>query len=85
MRPFRNHHPFIVLAVWVVCLHGCSPALIPFDEHVPAQVLSYIGAPPVVDARARFRAIFCELFNRNRQHLGLTGGCDDCLWRLYCF
>jgi hypothetical protein len=82
LRPFLNHHPFVVLATWVVCLHGCGPALIPFDEHVPAQVLSYIGAPPIADARARFRAIFCELFNRHRQHLGLTGGCDDCLWRL---
>jgi hypothetical protein len=74
--------PVVLMTVWVIWLLGCGPALIPFDEHVPAQVLSYIGAPPVYDARPRFRAIFCQLLDRNRQRLGLTVGCDEWLWRL---
>ncbi|MBC2712077.1 MAG: hypothetical protein HGJ94_14165 [Desulfosarcina sp.] len=61
---------------------GCGPALIPFDKNVPAQALSYIGAPPIYDARMRFRGIFCELLNDNRQRLDLKVGCDDFLWRL---
>jgi hypothetical protein len=61
--PFRLY----LMAAWLVCFGGCRPALIPFDEHVPAQALSTIGAPPVHDARARFREIFCELLDRNRQ------------------
>ena len=30
----------------------------------------------------RFREIFCELLNDNRQRLDLNIGCDDYLWRL---
>jgi hypothetical protein len=56
--------------------------LVPFDENVPAQALSYFGAPPVYDARVRFREIFCKLLDENRQRLELEVGCDDYLWRL---
>jgi hypothetical protein len=72
--------------VWIVgllvLLCDCSPALKPFNADVPAQVLSYVGAPPVNDARVRFREIFCELLNRNRTALGLDVACEDYLWRL---
>ena len=61
---------------------GCYSASIPFDANVPAQALSYIGAPPVDDARMRFRQIFCELLNNNQERLGLRVECDDYLWRL---
>jgi hypothetical protein len=40
----------IWLAALLVFSYGCGPVLIPFDSNVPAQVLSYIGAPPVTDA-----------------------------------
>ncbi len=70
------------LAALFIFSYGCGPALIPFDTNVPAQALSYIGAPPVYDARMRFREIFCELLNDNRQRLDLNIGCDDYLWRL---
>ena len=75
-------YPITLLAALVVLFCGCGPALIPFDKNVPAQALSHIGAPPVHDARARFREIFCELLDRNRQRPCMTDGCDDCLWRL---
>jgi hypothetical protein len=82
LKGFRDRFALLVLVVCVVWLHGCRLVLIPFDEHAPAQVLTYIGAPPVYDARPRFRAIFCELLNRARHRLGLTVACDDWLWRL---
>jgi pimeloyl-ACP methyl ester carboxylesterase len=54
----------------------------PFDEKMPALVVTYVGAPPVHDARTRFRQIFCGLLAQNRERLGLTIECDDYLWRL---
>jgi hypothetical protein len=77
-RPYR----FSYLAAFILLFCGCRAALIPFDEKVPAQALSYIGAPPVFDARVRFREIFCELLDENRQRRGLKIECDDYLWRL---
>jgi len=82
LKRFPNPYRLSCLAAFVLLFCGCSPALIPFDEKVPAQALSYIGAPPVFDARVRFREIFCELLDDNRQRLGLKIGCDDYLWRL---
>jgi hypothetical protein len=82
VKPFCCPYRLFLIAAWAVWVGGCRPALIPFDEHVPAQALSTIGAPPVHDARARFREIFCELLDRNRQRPCMTDGCDDCLWRL---
>lgn len=82
MKRFPNPYPFLFLAAVFLLLCGCRPALTPFDENVPAQALIYIGAPPVSDARMRFREIFCELLNENRQRLDLKVGCDDHLWRL---
>lgn len=82
MGRFPNPYLLSFLAALFVFSHGCGPALIPFDNNIPAQALSYIGAPSVYDARARFRAIFCELLDRNRQQLCMMDGCDDCLWRL---
>ena len=82
MKRFPLPYQFSCLAAFILLFCGCPPALIPFDEKVPAQALSYIGAPPVYDARMRFREIFCELLDNNRQRLGLKIGCDDYLWRL---
>lgn len=73
----------LVLAYfWLSCIGGCRPALVPFDEHVPAHALSYIGAPPFEDARGRFRSILCALHDRLSQRICLGSGCDDYLWRL---
>ncbi|MGD9309594.1 MAG: hypothetical protein PVG51_10675 [Desulfosarcina sp.] len=56
--------------------------MVPFDENVPAHALSYVGAPPVADARMRFRAIFCELMDRNRARLDVAFECNQYLWKL---
>ena len=72
----------VMLVALSVLLQACQPRLVPFNENVPAQTLSYLGAPPVVDARVRFREILCELLEQNRQRLGLKVECDDYLWRL---
>ena len=82
MKAFLLPYRFSCLAAVVLLFCGCYAPLIPFDEKVPAQALSYIGAPPVFDARERFREIFCELLDENRQRLGLKIECDDYLWRL---
>jgi hypothetical protein len=82
MGRFPNPYLLSSLAALFVFSHGCGPALIPFENNVPAQALSYIGAPPVYDDRMRFRGIFCELLKDNRQRLDLKVGCDDYLWRL---
>ena len=78
--PFPYH--CVILVVLSVLLQACQPRLVPFNENVPAQTLSYLGAPPVVDARVRFREILCGLLDRNRQRLGLDVECDNYLWRL---
>lgn len=82
MKPLLGLYPFCCLAALAGFFCGCSPPLTPFDANVPAQVLTYVGAPPVKDARMRFREIFCELLENNRKRLGLDVGCDDYLWRL---
>jgi len=66
----------------ILLLSGCGHALIPFDENVPAHSLSHIGAPPIEDARMRFRGIFCELLNRSSEHIDLENGCTEYLWKL---
>ena len=75
-------HPSIPIFALLILLLGCSPKLVTFDEKIPAQTLSYIGAPPVSDARGRFRAIFCELLNREQKVYNQQVGCDDYLWKL---
>lgn len=82
MKRFPTPYRISLLVTLVVLFGGCGPVLIPFDKNVPAQALSYIGAPPVHDARARFRTIFCELLSEDRQQVCMTDECDDCLWRL---
>lgn len=70
---------FPVLIVWFC---SCGQALIPFDENVPAHSLSYIGGPPIEDARIRFREIFCELLNEEQRRLDLEMRCTEFLWKL---
>lgn len=82
MTRFFQLFSFGIIVVFAFLLCGCGPTLIPFDEHVPAQALTYVGAPPIEDARVRFREIFCELLKTKRQQFGLAMGCDAFLWRL---
>ena len=82
MKRISIPHHFFCLAALSLLIGGCQPRLVPFNVNVPAQTLSFLGAPPVFDARLRFREIFCELLDDNRQRLNLKIGCDDYLWRL---
>jgi hypothetical protein len=70
------------LAAVFLLICACQRPLVPFNANVPAQVLSYVGAAPVCDARPRFREIFCGLLDANRQRLELKTECDTYLWRL---
>jgi hypothetical protein len=82
LKRFPKPYQFLFLAAVFLWSGGCRPAMMPFDKNVPAQALSYIGAPPVSDSRMRFREIFCELLDVNRLRFGLEVGCTDYLWRL---
>ena len=82
MKRITFLYQFLMLTALCVLFQGCQPRLVPFNENVPAQTLSYLGAPPVRDARVRFREILCQLLDSNRQRLGLEVECDDYLWRL---
>lgn len=72
----------MLMAVSLVLFCSCHPVLTPFNENVPAHTLTYMGAPPVSDARVRFREIFCELLRQSRQRHDLNVDCDSFLWRL---
>jgi len=48
---------------------------------LPATTLSVIGAPLVVDARTRFRALFCAVLSRSEPGTP-ERRCDELLWRL---
>jgi hypothetical protein len=61
---------------------GCGSASEVFNTNMPAYTLSYIGSPPLQDARMRFRKIFCELLASKRESLNLNIDCEDFLWRL---
>jgi len=72
----------ILIGVTIIGIVGCGSASEVFDVNIPAYTLSYIGAPPLQDARMRFREIFCELIESKRESQSLNIECEDYLWRL---
>lgn len=82
MELVTKPHLLLSLTVPILLLSGCRPIMVPFDEKVPAQNLSYVGAPPVVDARVRFRPIFCDLLRHRVKYHEPQLSCDDFLWKL---
>jgi hypothetical protein len=56
--------------------------LLKFDLDIPAQTLTYAGAPPIHDQRLRFREIFCELINESSEAQHRKIKCENYLWRL---
>jgi hypothetical protein len=61
---------------------SCLPKFSPLPAHSPASLLSYPGAPPIHDGRARFRQIACQQADQRPQP-GRTGAdCEELLWRL---
>ena len=48
----------------------------------PAAIIGTVGSPPVIDGRARFREIFCQLLVAASDDQNPIGECDDFLLRL---
>ena len=74
---------YIIFSLFsVAIIFGCTPTLLNFDIEIPAQTLTYVGAPPIDDRRPRFREIFCELINENSEAHERQIKCENYLWRL---
>jgi hypothetical protein len=71
------------LAAFIAAMTGaCSPKLQKFDVETPAQILSTVGSPPVLDGRPRFRQIFCGLLEEVPGASSETQNCTSFIWRL---
>lgn len=82
MKLLSTQIKIIFISTFVLSVFGCASTSEVFDVNIPAHTLSYIGAPPMHDARMRFREIFCELLESNRESQNLSINCEDYLWRL---
>jgi len=71
-----------VLMAAMVLAVGCVPNLMSLSEGSPAQVLSYPGAPPVMDGRTRFRQVVCSLAGQSTSAAGSHFDCTNLLWRM---
>jgi hypothetical protein len=73
---------FFIAGVLLLGVSACQIDLMKFNADIPAQTLTYAGAPSISDERARFRDIFCQLMEGDsaarKKHLN----CEDYLWRL---
>lgn len=81
-RLLRNLMSPALAACIAAMIGACSLNGQKVDGDAPAQVLSFVGAPPVTDGRARFRHIFCDLLNRAAGQTPAIGDCEACIWRL---
>jgi pimeloyl-ACP methyl ester carboxylesterase len=77
-RTFRNT---CALAMAGLTLCGCAPHLLSFETHA-AQVMTYPGAPAVVDGRKRFREILCHLTHEQQAGGHQGADCGGLLWHL---
>jgi hypothetical protein len=71
----------LVIGCSILNALGCGSASEVFNTNIPAYTLSYIGAPPIEDARMRFREIFCELLESSQESQSPNMDCEDYLWR----
>ena len=69
-------------ALAAVLAAGCSPKRPMPDLETPAQVLTFVEAPPVRDGRPRFRQIFCSLLAGRSEASSQRHPCASLLWRL---
>jgi hypothetical protein len=74
---------FFYLVVFIAIMTGaCSLQLQKFDIQTPAQILSTVGSPPVLDGRPRFRQIFCALLDEAPEATSEIQNCTSLIWRL---
>jgi len=78
----QKHLIFYIAALIAVMTGACSLKLQKFDVETPAQVLSAVGSPPVIDGRPRFRQIFCALLEEAHEASPETQGCASFIWHL---
>jgi hypothetical protein len=71
----------IFIGCSILIVLGCGSTSEVLITNIPAYTLSYIGAPPLQDARLRFREIFCELLESKRKSQNLNIDCEEYLWR----
>ena len=75
-------HLWIVVAA-AITLSGCiAPVKHEMTTDYPAAMIRTVGAPPVIDGRARFRQIFCRLLKASYGNTGFSGGCEEALLKL---
>jgi hypothetical protein len=73
----------LILSVTGACMSGCvGPVNHEMTTDCPAAVMYAVGTPPVVDGRARFREIFCQILSAEPDYQGPDGACDKFLLRL---
>ena len=78
-----NRPCVIAVALAGLALCGCAPNLLPFDTATTPQVLTYAGAPPIIDGRARFRQLVCASAAQHGSSRRVEHpDCNDILWRL---
>jgi len=73
---------FFLVAFIAVMADACSLKLQKFDIETPAQILSIVDSPPVLDGRPRFRQIFCGLLEKMPEAFSEPQNCDAFIWRL---
>ena len=57
----KKYLTFYFVAFITAMAAACSPKLQKFNVETPAQILSTVESPAVMDGRTRFRQIFCAL------------------------
>lgn len=73
----------LVLSVTGASLYGCvGPVKHEMTTDYPAAVIYAVGTPPVIDGRARFREIFCQLLSAEPEYQEHDGTCENFLLRL---
>jgi len=78
----QKHLIFFLVGFIAVMTGACSLKLQKFDIETPAQILSIVGSPPVLDGRPRFRQIFCGQLKEIPEASSETQNCASFIWRL---
>ena len=73
----------LVLSLSCANIFGCAgPVKHETTTEYPAAILRVVGTPPVIDGRARFRDIFCQLLAAESAYQGRDDACENFLLRL---
>ena len=78
----EKHLIFYLIACIAVMTGACTLKLQKFDIDTPAQILSTVESPPVIDGRPRFRQIFCSLLKEVPGASSDIQNCASLIWRL---